>query len=95
MELRPRAIGGMYILSRSHDQRGYAMESKCHVGRVCQYELEGGIDSTKHGLQTVLDMIQGSETVPACVVEKDCVDCEAWTFVEEEDDGTEEEVEEL
>lgn len=61
--------------------RGYAMESKCHIGRVCEYKLTGGLDARNHAMQVVLDTIRANESVPACIVEENCTDCSDWSFV--------------
>lgn len=65
------------------------MESKCHIGRVCKYQLEGGIDIAKHGMKTVLEMIETGPDVPECVFQRDCEDCSDWTFVDDEEKFTE------
>lgn len=59
------------------------MESRCHVGRVCIFELEGGVEIAKHGMQVVLDVIEG-EKLPVCLVDESCRDCANWTFVDDD-----------
>lgn len=66
---------------------GYAMESKCHVGKTCTYDVNGmssnetlqGQDIRNHGLVRVLEIISSMD-VPECITETNCQDCAAWQF---------------
>jgi putative lipase involved disintegration of autophagic bodies len=69
------------------------MESQCHLGKTCLYRhnhelvLSNDFSSTAkvdiryHGIIYVIKQFLESATmVPECQVERDCVDCEHWTF---------------
>jgi lipase ATG15 len=74
---------------------GYAMESKCHVGKVCTYNLDSQLpltfqsssppvnasatDIRNHGIIKVIDVVKNMP-VPDCQVQTHCVDCPEWTF---------------
>ncbi|KAI0226348.1 putative lipase atg15 [Massospora cicadina] len=64
---------------------GYALESKCHTGRVCTYdtqkEKDWGMDILKHRIGVVIaEVIEPWDGVPECVHESGCVDCPLWTY---------------
>ncbi|CAG8467251.1 7810_t:CDS:2 [Ambispora gerdemannii] len=65
---------------------GYAMESKCHTGKVCLYdaikELGWKLDIRTHRVKDVIEKVLSVwEKVPTCEPEKDCVDCGWWEFL--------------
>ncbi|KAJ3226353.1 putative lipase atg15 [Clydaea vesicula] len=72
---------------------GYAMQSKCHVGKICTYtdeddrdkfnsriNIKSKVDIRNHGIEKVLKMIETKFDVPRCVVQKNCEDCHDWEF---------------
>jgi lipase ATG15 len=66
---------------------GYAMESHCHAGMECIYDVvsdwgwRSGLGY--HRIQGVIrDVIEKYDTVPKCVAEPGCVDCFNWNWVE-------------
>ncbi|KAF9436770.1 putative lipase atg15 [Entomortierella beljakovae] len=65
---------------------GYAMESKCHAGRVCVYdpvkEDNWKVDVRTHRLFDTIEGVLKPKNVPKCAPEKDCVDCELWTYTD-------------
>jgi len=72
---------------------GYAMESRCHIGNIIEYdtvtELSWAVRLTNHPIATVIDSVlskpwpaaekQGRE-VPELKRQDDCVDCFQWEF---------------
>lgn len=58
---------------------GYAMESKCHVGKVCMYKAEKSADIRNHGIETIKKLIEDGQ-VEECLVQTLCTDCESWSF---------------
>ncbi|CAG8053097.1 unnamed protein product [Penicillium salamii] len=64
---------------------GYAMESACHTGQVCAYDTVGDkgwrVGLGTHKIENVIsDVIMKYDTVPTCVAEEECYDCELWKF---------------
>ncbi|KAG0225476.1 putative lipase atg15 [Actinomortierella wolfii] len=71
---------------------GYAMESRCHLGKVCRYDTMGEL-GWRQGIQhhTILAFIdvvdqwqnltKGREIVPPCEAQGDCQDCTQWEYV--------------
>lgn len=63
---------------------GYAMESKCHLGQVCEYSLGQGkaYDIQKHKLTYMIDkVLEGNDLLPKCRIESNCIDCKGWEFI--------------
>jgi lipase ATG15 len=60
---------------------GYAMESKCHAGYVCTYELPVISNVNNHRITYVIDNVIGPLDVPQCRREINCTDCNQWQFV--------------
>ncbi|KAG0201849.1 putative lipase atg15 [Mortierella sp. NVP41] len=71
---------------------GYAMETKCHLGKTCVYDTVGELGWRQniqgHTIFTFINVVenwynmtQGRETVPRCVPQKDCQDCTQWNYV--------------
>ncbi|WBW71550.1 autophagy associated lysophospholipase Atg15 [Schizosaccharomyces osmophilus] len=68
---------------------GYAMESKCHTGQECLYDVAKDkgwhISLTHHRMQSVLnDVIDTYDEVPVCAHTPNCVDCYLWEFPDDE-----------
>ncbi|EPS40459.1 hypothetical protein H072_5703 [Dactylellina haptotyla CBS 200.50] len=65
---------------------GYAMETKCHAGRMCLYDVVNDlgwrINGNSHRIKTVIDEVMPKyDRVPDCVPEDDeCTDCFNWKF---------------
>ncbi|KAK3828941.1 MAG: alpha/beta-hydrolase [Benniella sp.] len=63
---------------------GFAMESKCHTGRICVYDPVGednwGIDIRKHRLADTIEGVLKVKNVPPCKTQDDCEDCTQWKF---------------
>ncbi|KAG0157109.1 hypothetical protein PDIDSM_4293 [Penicillium digitatum] len=64
---------------------GYAMESVCHTGQVCTYDTVADkgwrVGLGTHKIQNVIsDVILKYDSVPSCVAEEECFDCELWKF---------------
>ncbi|MCJ1373694.1 putative lipase atg15 [Loxospora ochrophaea] len=64
---------------------GYALESQCHTGRICRYDVvedkgwRVGIGT--HSIRTVIkDVIRAYDDVPACISDDECVDCFNWKY---------------
>jgi lipase ATG15 len=60
---------------------GYAMETKCHIGNVCTYELNLPTSVTFHTLSYVINNVIKTMNVPNCKEQIDCVDCDNWNFI--------------
>lgn len=66
---------------------GYAMETHCHAGHECVYDVVNDhnwrVGLGYHRIQVVIrDILEKYDTVASCMVEPDCVDCFNWKFVE-------------
>ncbi|KAG0327202.1 putative lipase atg15 [Dissophora globulifera] len=63
---------------------GFAMESKCHTGRICVYdpvkEDNWKVDIRTHRLFDTIEGVLKVKDVPPCQPEDDCKDCELWTY---------------
>jgi lipase ATG15 len=66
---------------------GYIVETKCHIGKVCEYDAINKLNISEsiftHKLKYVIDnIIPNWETdFPECKKIKNCKDCESWKFV--------------
>nr|POE89818.1 putative lipase atg15 [Quercus suber] len=66
---------------------GYAFQGMCHTGKTCIYDTVGDlgwrIGIGTHKITNVIrDVLQKYDTVPACVEDIDCQDCNNWKFYE-------------
>ncbi|KAI9790419.1 MAG: putative lipase atg15 [Piccolia ochrophora] len=64
---------------------GYAMESECHTGSRCVYDVveDKGwrVGVGTHRIQSVIkDVIETYDNVPNCTLDTSCVDCAKWKF---------------
>ncbi|OGE53768.1 hypothetical protein PENARI_c007G11912 [Penicillium arizonense] len=64
---------------------GYALESVCHTGQVCTYDTVADkgwrVGLGTHKIENVIsDVILKYDTVPKCVAEEECFDCDLWKF---------------
>jgi lipase ATG15 len=65
---------------------GYAMETKCHAGTECTYDVVSDrgwrMGLGYHRIQGVIkDIIEIYDDVPVCESDPECVDCFNWKFV--------------
>ncbi|RPA83623.1 alpha/beta-hydrolase [Ascobolus immersus RN42] len=66
---------------------GYAMETHCHAGHECVYDVVNDhnwrVGLGYHRIQVVIrDVLEKYDTVAACMVEPDCIDCFNWKFID-------------
>ncbi|KAK6346473.1 putative lipase atg15 [Orbilia blumenaviensis] len=65
---------------------GYAMETKCHTGSLCLYDVVNDlgwrINGNSHRIKTVIDEVMPKyDRVPDCIPEDEyCIDCFNWNF---------------
>ncbi|OJJ46718.1 hypothetical protein ASPZODRAFT_36724, partial [Penicilliopsis zonata CBS 506.65] len=64
---------------------GYAMESACHTGQMCVYDTveDKGwrVAIGTHRIKAVIsDVLEVYDSVPSCVAEEECFDCELWKY---------------
>ncbi|KAJ6012066.1 hypothetical protein N7499_012964 [Penicillium canescens] len=64
---------------------GYALESVCHTGQICTYDTVADkgwrVGLGTHKIENVIsDVILKYDTVPKCVAEEECFDCDLWKF---------------
>lgn len=71
---------------------GYAMETACHTGKQCVYDVvtDKGwrVNLLNHRIHTIIDeiILKYNETAP-CFEQPPCRDCFNWKFVSHEDDN--------
>lgn len=66
---------------------GYALESACHTGQECVYDVVADhgwrVALTTHSIRGVIDnVLMKYDTVPVCEKTPECVDCPLWKFYE-------------
>jgi putative lipase involved disintegration of autophagic bodies len=68
---------------------GYAMESRCHMGRLLKYDTVSkrnwGVGISRHSIKVIVEELLHEDwdedsAVPPISTEADCVDCFNWTF---------------
>ncbi|KAK6497330.1 putative lipase atg15 [Arthrobotrys musiformis] len=65
---------------------GYAMETKCHTGSLCLYDVVNDlgwrVNGNSHRIKTVIDDIMPKyDHIPKCIPEdEECTDCFNWRF---------------
>ncbi|KAF8328844.1 alpha/beta-hydrolase [Cantharellus anzutake] len=64
---------------------GYALESRCHLGKTVLYDtvgqLEWSVDIRTHGILVIIEKVLTLPwKVPVPAPEDDCIDCFAWEF---------------
>ncbi|CCF58878.1 hypothetical protein KAFR_0F02810 [Kazachstania africana CBS 2517] len=69
---------------------GYAMETACHTGKVCVYDVvkDKGwrVNLLNHKIHTVIDEILTKyDDVPTCGEPSSCIDCYNWKYWPDED----------
>lgn len=70
---------------------GYAMETRCHSGLECVYDVvtDKGwhVSMLNHRIHTVIDdVIMTYNNTPVCQVPDMCFDCFNWKFITDDDD---------
>ncbi|KAK6460771.1 Alpha/Beta hydrolase protein [Scheffersomyces coipomensis] len=74
---------------------GYAMETACHTGYQCVYDVVGDkgwrVNLLNHRIHTVIDdiILEYNDTAP-CFEQPPCRDCFNWRFVSHDDDEDDE-----
>ncbi|KAJ3382747.1 putative lipase atg15 [Entophlyctis sp. JEL0112] len=60
----------------------YALETKCHSGKMCVYDQLGSdLDMRYHSIDRVItEILNVADHVPECKVHGDCRECEGWTW---------------
>ncbi|KAJ3569308.1 hypothetical protein NP233_g5149 [Leucocoprinus birnbaumii] len=89
----PIAMGTCNGILSSCAIAGYAMESRCHMGKSIVYDtvsnLSWSADIRNHGIVAVIDEVLGvpwlpsvevGREVPEAVPQDDCVECYEWEF---------------
>lgn len=66
---------------------GYAMESQCHTGKRCVYDVVADkgwrVAIGTHSIRAVIhDVIEAYDDVPPCEADTECRDCFNWNFFE-------------
>ncbi|KAI9740761.1 MAG: putative lipase atg15 [Claussenomyces sp. TS43310] len=66
---------------------GFAMESACHTGLECVYDVVADkgwrVGLGTHSIRNVIrDVLKPYDTVPECVSTPDCYDCPLWKYYE-------------
>lgn len=84
----PIFMGTCNGASSSCSVAGYAMETSCHTGRVCVYDVvkDKGwhVNLLNHRIHTVIDDILNQyEEVATCVEPDPCIDCYNWKYIPE------------
>ncbi|KAF8126945.1 alpha/beta-hydrolase [Boletus edulis] len=91
----PIAMGTCNGILSSCALGGYAMETKCHLGKSIVYDtvsnLSWAVDVRKHGIVSVIDDVlsrpwqassDAGREVPVAEPEVDCMECFSWEFGE-------------
>lgn len=83
----PVYIGTCNGATASCSYGGYAMESACHTGRECVYDVVADkgwrVGIGTHKIRSVInDVILKYDTVPECKFTPECRDCSNWKFYE-------------
>ncbi|KAF8309683.1 alpha/beta-hydrolase [Clavulina sp. PMI_390] len=80
----PLAVGVCHGAFSVCAQLGYALESKCHTGRVMEFDLRGqGWQNPilTHRIEMVIAMLEDeSIPIPIAVPQSSCKDCTSWKF---------------
>ncbi|KAF7862795.1 uncharacterized protein EAF02_010344 [Botrytis sinoallii] len=83
----PIYLGTCNGATASCSYAGYALESSCHSGMECVYDVVAdhgwGVHIWSHKIITVIEqIIKVYDTVPVCKFTPECVDCPLWKEVE-------------
>lgn len=67
---------------------GYKIETKCHIGNVCMYDVIDKLNIKEsiytHKMDYIIKNIitQWNNTLPVCKIDEECVDCKDWNYIE-------------
>lgn len=69
---------------------GYAMESRCHSGKICTYNVVADkgwrVNIMHHRIHSVIDQVlMEYENAACCAIPEPCYDCSNWEFVSSQD----------
>jgi len=83
----PIFLGTCNGATASCSYAGYALESACHTGQECVYDVVAdkgwGVHIWSHRIITVIEqIIKVYDTVPECKYTPECQDCPLWKEVE-------------
>lgn len=65
---------------------GYTIETKCHIGNVCEYDVINKLNIREsiftHKIKYVIDNVitQWNDTLPSCEIKKECQECLKWNY---------------
>ena len=81
----PIFLGTCNGASSSCSITGYAMETSCHTGKVCVYNVTGDkgwhVNVLNHKIRTVIDNVLLAYDKPAvCQDPEPCIDCSNWEY---------------
>lgn len=66
---------------------GYIIETKCHIGNVCEYDSVNKLNIKEsiftHKMEYVIDNIitKWNNTLPVCEIKNECKDCSKWEYL--------------
>lgn len=66
---------------------GYNMKTKCHIGKVCQYNTVERLKMKEsiftHKIKFVLENVieRWNDSIPECVEQSECRDCQDWNYI--------------
>lgn len=86
----PIYMGVCNGVSSSCNVAGYALETACHTGKQCVYDVVTDfgwkVNLLNHRIHTVIDnIIKVYNTTPTCVDQPPCHDCFNWRFTSRDD----------
>ncbi|KAF9496751.1 alpha/beta-hydrolase [Pleurotus eryngii] len=89
----PIAMGTCTGVLSSCALAGYALESRCHLGKMIRYDtvsvLDWGVDVRRHGIVNIIEKVlaepwppsvEENREVPEAKAEEDCVECYSYEF---------------
>lgn len=65
---------------------GYNIETKCHIGKICEYDTKKYLQIKPsifyHKLQFVIESVitKWNNTLPECIEVTNCTDCDEWSY---------------
>lgn len=89
----PIFMGTCNGASSSCSIAGYAMETSCHSGKTCVYDVVNDkgwhVNMLNHRIHTVIDgVLTEYDEVAKCLKPEPCIDCYNWNFIRDRDDTT-------
>lgn len=67
---------------------GYIIETKCHIGNVCEYDVINKLNIKEsiftHKMEYVIDNVikKWNDTLPLCEIKNNCIECLKWNYIE-------------